>query len=281
MAEIPIRLAIVGDLAYDQVITTTDSKKVISGAAYDSAVAASTVAEEGFVGVVARVGEDFEEGIQALSNRGIDVVGISVVEGEETTIFTITHKEDNTRELTMEIGASEVVDTTIFPESYQNAKHVHLATSHPEKYLQWIPHLRTVLPQESTISADAADFFIEEAIEPMRNALDAVDLVFMNEDELIALKKAYPDYELKKPTILKKGKEGATYIDMEEGVEITVSAPVVEVVDTTSAGDTLAGVYLVKRLQGASIQESLQSGVNTASKTVTNFGVEHLNPLLP
>lgn len=276
--EIGINLVIVGDLAYDQTITSTESRKVIAGAVYNVAIAASTVSEEGSVGVVARVGDDFADGIDALSRRGIDTEGIAVVQGRETAIFTITQHEDNTRKLSANLGVAAEVDTSIFPESYKQVRHVHLASSHPSKYLQWIPQLRSTLPSETTISADGNDFFIDE-VEPMKEALDAVDLIFINEAELAAIKSTYPDYELPKPTILKKGKEGATYIDMQEGIEYTVSAPTVDVVDTSGAGDSLAGVYLAKRLQGASIQDSLQSGVTIASKAVTDFGVEHLNPL--
>lgn len=279
MTEKGIVLAIIGDLAYDQTITPDASKKVFAGAVYNVAVAASTVAEDCVVGAVAQVGSDFAEGIEALRSRGIDVNGIAIIPDGKTTVFTITQHADNTRELSSEIGVAAQVHPEIFPESYKSAKHVHLASSHPDKYLQWISYLRTVLPHETTISADGNDFFIDEAIEPMKSALDAVDLVFINETELAAIKAKYPDYTFSKPTILKKGKEGAVYTDMQEGVEYTAKAPQVQVVDTSGAGDTLAGVFLVKRVQGTAIQDALQSGVDTASQAVTEFGVDHLNPL--
>ena len=59
-----------------------------------------------------------------------------------------------------------------------------------------------------------------------------------------------------------------------------MSAPSVEVVDTSGAGDTLAGVFLAEKAKGISDEKALEDGVNTASKTVTDFGVEHINPLV-
>lgn len=81
-----------------------------------------------------------------------------------------------------------------------------------------------------------------------------------------------------KPTVLKRGAKGATYIDMQAGVEFTVNAPSTNVVDTTGAGDTLAGVFLARRARGDSVEDALTDAVNVASKTVTDFGVEHINP---
>lgn len=275
-----INFAIIGDLAYDQSITPRGSRRVLAGSAYNVAVAAATVAETGTVGVVARVGHDFQEGIGSLHRRGIDIEGILIVPRGKTAVFTITEHEDNTRELQAELGVSEQVNPHIFPESYRTSSWVHLASSHPEKYLRWIPYLRRSLPQSTIISADANDLFIETAIEATVAALKSVDLVFINEAELAAIRARCPDFVLNVPLILKKGNKGASYIDMLCGIEYSVSAPSVEVVDTSGAGDTLAGVFLAEKAKGISDEKALEDGVNTASKTVTNFGVEHINPLV-
>jgi len=89
----------------------------------------------------------------------------------------------------------------------------------------------------------------------------------------------YPDFQISKPTILKKGPKGATYIDNQEGIIFTIEAPNVKVVDTSGAGDTLAGIFLASLSRGIRVQDALKAGVEMASKTVTDFGVEHINPL--
>ncbi len=269
-----IDLVIIGDIAYNQSITPAGERRVLGGAVYDVAVASSLFAEEGTVGVVTKAGEDSTELMESLASRHVDTAGVAIIPGEKTTVLNIEQHEDGSRDMVIETNIPDAVDTTIFPQSYKNAKHVHLASSHPRKYLQWIPYLRQTLPKESTISADACDFFLPEESNPMIEALQSSDLVFLNEKEDEMLRGA--GYQEEKPTILKRGERGATYIDKGKGIEIYVAAPKVKVVDTLSAGDTLAGAYLARRMQGASIHESLQEGVRVSAKTVTDFGVEHI-----
>lgn len=101
-------------------------------------------------------------------------------------------------------------------------------------------------------------------------------LIFTNEDEYQTLMQLGQE-AFSSPVILKKGKHGAVYIHKHD--TIVVPAHAVDPVDTTGAGDVLAGAFLAQRAQGRSIEASLQHAVDLASQSVTAFGVEHMRTI--
>lgn len=78
--------------------------------------------------------------------------------------------------------------------------------------------------------------------------------------------------------VLTAGRQGAYFA--RAGQE-TMHAPIVEakVVDTTAAGDTFLGYYLVARLHGAEPAESLQRATAAASITVSRAGAMESIPV--
>ena len=57
-----------------------------------------------------------------------------------------------------------------------------------------------------------------------------------------------------------------------DGSAVHVSAPAVEVVDATGAGDALAGAYLAQRIAGASVERALTLAVAAATLSCRSFG---------
>lgn len=243
-------------------------------------MAASYVSKKGEIGVVAKVGEDFRNKIFNLTKRGIDRRGIEIVPNSKTARLLIKVHADGTRDFKVDLGAASTVDTHTFPEKYRRASYIHLATSYPSKYLKWLKYLKKNFTDSTIISADAVDTKGLRVVNQMVNVFEQVDLVFINMEELSNIKNAYPDFKLNKPMILKKGPLGAVYIDKENDLRINIPAPKVKMVDSTGAGDILAGVFLAKLAQGINIKNALTYAVNMASKSVSNFGVEHINPLV-
>jgi sugar/nucleoside kinase (ribokinase family) len=268
-----IRLVFVGDAGFDETISPNGKRRSFGGAAYNAAVGASTIADAGTVGVVARVGLDFADGVMALRQRGVDIDGIKVIADDMTAVFQIQEFLDGSRQLRANWGAAGVPHFDL-PERYRTARHIHLASSHPAKHLQWLRYFRQMC-HTALISADAVDFWLPEAIEETFELLAGVDLVFMTEGELITLRESNRDFKPTGPAVIKKGGNGATYVGI-DGSELTVSAPNVVVVDTTGAGDTLAGVFLAALSANVPVADALQMGVRAASIVVTDFGVEHL-----
>lgn len=264
-----IDLAVVGDLAFNHDVTPVGERTSVGGAAYYSAVGAAVFSDR--VGVVARIGEDFDTSF--LTRKRIDTEGVGIDPFAPTCRFILIQHPDNTREFSAERGAATVIDTSSFPDRYLTASYIHLATSLPEHYITWIRALRS--KTDATISVDTFESFIRE--DPARSieAIELSDLLFINEDEAGVLA-GLGGVKTRVPWVLKKGAGGVEYIE-DGAVRYSIPAPRVRVTDTTGAGDVLAGAFLAQRAQGVTIPEALERAVRTASASVTDFGVEHVS----
>lgn len=78
--------------------------------------------------------------------------------------------------------------------------------------------------------------------------------------------------------ILTRGKEGSSFI-LNNSLH-TVKAPLVQVVDTTGAGDAFNAGFSVAYASGKTIMEAAQFAVKVASKSVTKFGAQAGMPSL-
>lgn len=172
------------------------------------------------------------------------------------------------------MGLAAEADPSIFPISYLSAKYIYLATLLPNQHLLWIQNLGSKGIDKSRIAANAFELYVREYPELTKIVLSNVGTAFLNEEELNTLKQ-YGELMLSIPIVLTKGSLGAVYINGDE--TISVPAPKVNVVDTTGAGDTLAGVFLALRVQNIPIEQALTEAVKIASTSITEFGVEYIN----
>lgn len=263
-----IELAIVGDIALNKDVTPHGTITSPGGASYYSAVGASHFIKS--VGVVSRVGADFDRSL--LQRRRIDTKGVRVIPGEDTCRFVITQHPDNTRDFEAIRGAAQIVDTDIIPDDYLSARYIHLPTQLPEHAITWLK----LLSSHGGVSVDSFEAFTKQWPDLTLEMFRLANLIFTNEVEWQQLKE-YGSEFFDKPTIIKLGKKGAVYRNGDEQIE--VPAPKVTALETTGAGDVLAGAFLAQRTKGTSIENSLKEAVNLASLSVEEFGVEHIAPL--
>jgi sugar/nucleoside kinase (ribokinase family) len=71
--------------------------------------------------------------------------------------------------------------------------------------------------------------------------------------------------------VIKLGAEGAA-VGGAEGVMLRQAAPVVEVVDSTGAGDAFAAAFLAVEVRGAGVEECLGRGILAGSEAVQRVG---------
>lgn len=259
-----INLAIIGDLAIGKNITPHGEKTSFGGAVYYSMVGAIHFSKN--VGIVGKIGNDFD--MKIIEEQDVDTQGVKQVPGKSCLFTAIQHK-DNTRDFTAERGVAKTVDLTILPKDYLSAKFIHLSTQLPEHALIWLEHLR----QHPAVSVDTFETFVDLYPEETIKMLNKANMIFINlaEYKMLGLNEhSYPN----KPVILKLDKDGVIYRSPTE--TLSIPAPQVEVVETSGAGDVLAGAFLSMLSLGLSTAEALEKAVNLASKAVTEFGIEHL-----
>ena len=267
-----VDLVIVGHLAWNEDRTVSGTRTSRGGAAYYCAIGA-TAGFPTVTGVVASVGDDFD--VEALRRLGVDTAGVAHVPGHTTARFVITQLVDGTRTFAASWGAAQRVDVGSFPIAYRRARHVHLATAPPEQQLVWLEHVAG-WPRRPTLSADVFEPFVRQSPEATRGVARAVDMVFMNEEEA-SLLRAEDQAWSPGDVVLKRGAAGATYYRGRHpaGPPISAPAPPTRAVETTGAGDVLAGAFLALQIRGVSPARALAAAVRVASASVTDFGVDH------
>jgi ribokinase len=260
---------IIGDIAFDSKVQGGRVRTDIGGGVYGCAVGAGFFSSD--VGLVSRVGTDFP--LQEMTYSRANLQGIRVTDEPLTPHFRLNMRENGEREVEAVVELDAHADTRFFPEAYSHALLYHLSTSHPCKYLEWIPFLRRINP-DAWISVDAFELYAQRFPVQTLQAMQQADLIFLNEAELHLLSE--PNiWALGKPILLKRGANGAVY--RMNDVEYSQPAPVVDAVDTTGAGDVFAGAFLTLRLNGLSIAQALAASVLLATLSVTQTGLKHLS----
>ena len=263
-----VKFAIIGHIAFNRDITPFGDVVSIGGSAYYCGIGASLANPSG-AGIVSVIGNDFNK--NSIKSLNIDSQGIASSETEKTAEFVITQLEDGSRLFKAQWGVAENVRTDIFPESYSKIEYAHLATAPPHQYLKWIEMLRG-LSQEVFISIDTFEYFAVNYPKESREAIRLADFVFINEEERNLLE--LDINSLNKPYVLKLGAKGAIYCN---GLKkIHAKAPKVKAVDTTGAGDILAGAFLALVSNNKKEDFALKMAVEIASLSTESFGVNHL-----
>ena len=281
-------ILVVGSVALDSVETPWGKvSEVLGGSAtYFSAVASLYTK----VNLIAVVGTDFpRETIQFLIERGVDIRGLQVVDGQT---FRWAGRYDYRTNIceTLDIRLNVFADFhPTLPEGYEKSDFVFLANIDPD-----LQHevLRQV-PQAKLTMLDTRDHWINSKREALTRAISAVDVITMNEEEVRALAETESILSAAKwiltlgpkMVIIKRGEYGCVMFN-EKGYFTAPACLLEEVKDPTGAGDTFAGGFLgyldkAGEITEQAIKRAIIHGSATASFTVEEFSVERLRSLTP
>ncbi len=239
-------ILVVGSVALDSVETPFGKASGIIGgsATYFSAVASLYTK----INLVAVVGTDFPmEQLQFLTDRGVDMRGLQVVDGETFRWSGRYNYETNTCE-SLDTQLNVFADFhPVLPEGYEGSDVVFLANIDPG--LQY-EVLRQV-PQARLTMLDTRDLWINDRREALTKAISAVDIATLNEGEARAfagtnglLTAARTILNMgPKTVIIKQGEYGCAMLG-EDGYFTVPACPLEDVKDPTGAGDTFAGAFL-------------------------------------
>lgn len=283
-------LIVVGSMAFDAIETPFGkSNKIIGGAATYIAWAASNFTTP--IRQVSVVGGDFPaEELEALKARGVKIDGVQIKKDRKSFFWSGKyHMDMNTRDtLVTELNVLGDFDPVI-PESYQGAEFLMLGNLAPAVQRSVIRQLKQ---RPRLIAVDTMNFWMETAMDDLKEVLKMVDVLTVNDAEARQLSGEYSLVKAAnkimkemgpKYLIIKKGEHGALLFNGNH-VFFAPALPLEEVFDPTGAGDTFAGGFIghlahTKDISFENMKTAIIVGSAMASFCVEKFGTERLREI--
>lgn len=282
-------LVIIGTVAFDAIETPFGkTDKIVGGAATYASLAASYFYDK--VKIVGVVGDDFhKEDIEDFAKHGVDVEGLQVKEGEKSFFWAGKYHNDMNSRDTLATELNVLADfDPIIPESYQTCEYLLLGNLTPQIQKTTIERLRN---RPKLIVLDTMNFWMDVALEDLKETLKLVDVLTINDAEARQLSGEYSLVKAAKKIIamgpryliIKKGEHGALLFDSER-VFSAPALPLAEVFDPTGAGDTFAGGFIgylakVGTINFNNMKNAVIYGSALASFCVEKFGTEKIKNL--
>jgi sugar/nucleoside kinase (ribokinase family) len=279
-------LLVVGTVAFDRISTPfATSDKIVGGAATYISLAASYFTKN--INLVSVVGGDFpKEFLAHMQQRSINQDGLQIIpEGRSFFWEGKYHYDMNSRD-TVDTQLNVLVDfNPVLPESYRNCEFLMLGNLAPSIQLSVLNQLSN---RPKLIVLDTMNFWMDSAMDELREVLKRVDVLAINDEETRQLSGEYslvrgarkilemgPRY-----LIIKKGENGALLMD-KKNMFFSPALPLEDVMDPTGAGDTFAGGFIGYLANSRDVSfENMKRGIVVgsamASFTVEKFGTERL-----
>ncbi|HEV7231025.1 MAG TPA: PfkB family carbohydrate kinase [Bacteroidia bacterium] len=280
-------LLVVGTVAFDAIETPFGkTDKIVGGAATYISLAASYFTKKK-INLVSVVGGDFpQSAIQMLKDHHVEVEGLQILKDKKTFFWSGRYHNDmNTRDtLATELNVLGEFDPVV-PASYQDCDFLMLGNLMPTVQRKVMSQLKR---RPKLIVLDTMNFWMDTAIDELKETLAMVDVLTINDSESRQLSGEYSLVKaaakiLKmgpKYLIIKKGEHGALLFNKEQ-VFFAPALPLEEVFDPTGAGDSFAGGFIgylaeTQDISFENMKRAIIFGSAMASFTVEKFGVEKL-----
>src|SRR5215218_2665795 len=282
-------LIVVGTMAFDAIETPFGkSDKIIGGSGTYVAYAASNFVRP--VQQVSIVGYDFpQEEMNELKRRGVELNGVEIVKDKKSFFWSGKyHLDMNTRD-TLVTDLNVLADfNPIIPESYQGAEFLMLGNLVPAIQKSVIQQLKT---RPKLIVLDTMNFWMETALDDLKEVLTMVDVLLVNDSEARELSHEFSLVKAAKKImqmgpqylIIKKGEHGALLFHGDQ-VFFAPALPLEDVFDPTGAGDTFAGGFIghlakTRDVSFENMKTAIIVGSAMASFCVEKFGTERLKEI--
>jgi sugar/nucleoside kinase (ribokinase family) len=239
---------------------------------------------------VSIIGGDFpQEDLDALVNRGVDMDGVEVVKDGKSFFWSGRyHMDMNTRDtLVTELNVLAQFNPQL-PDTYQDCEFLMLGNLAPAVQKSVINQLKK---RPKLIVMDTMNFWMEIALDELKEVLTMVDVLMVNDSEArqlsgeYSLVKAATKIQAMGPKylIIKKGEHGALLFH-DKNVFFAPALPLEDVFDPTGAGDTFAGGFMghiarTKDISFENMKTAIIIGSAMASFCVEKFGPTRLQEL--
>ena len=282
-------LITVGTMAFDAIETPFGKvDKIVGGSATYVAYAASNFVQP--VQQISIVGYDFpQEEMDELKKRGVQLDGVEIVPDKKSFFWSGKYHNDMNSRDTLITDLNVLEDfNPIVPDSYQGADFLMLGNLMPKLQLSVINQLKK---RPKLIVMDTMNFWMEIALDDLKEVLKKVDVLMVNDGEARQLSGEYSLVKAAKvimemgPTflIIKKGEHGALLFH-ENDVFFAPALPLEEVFDPTGAGDTFAGGFIghiakTKDISFENMKTAIIVGSTMASFCVEKFGPQRMKEI--
>ena len=284
-------LLIVGTMAFDALETPFGKvDRIIGGSATYAAWAASNFTSP--IKQVSIIGGDFpQEEIAALEARGVEFEGVEVVKDGKSFFWSGRyHMDMNTRDsLITDLNVLAQFDPKI-PDSYQDCDYVMLGNLVPAVQMKVLDQLKH---KPKLVIMDTMNFWMDIAMDELKNVLKRVDLLMVNDSEARQLSGEYSLVKAARKIqemgpqflIIKKGEHGALLF-YNDKIFSAPALPLESVFDPTGAGDTFAGGFIgylsrTDDITFENMKAAVVIGSAMASFCVEKFGPIRMKELTP
>jgi len=280
-------LLIVGTVAFDAVETPHGKvPRMLGGAATYAAVAASYFAQ---VRLVSVVGEDYTAREHAIfRGRPIDTRGLERVPGP-SFFWSGKYSPDMNDRTTLDTQLNCLAEfDPKLPEPYRDSSFVFLANIQPSLQHRVLHQLHR---KPRLVALDTMNYWIEGALEDLREVLRRVHVLIINDSEARQLSGRHNLIDAAaqiqrlgpKAVVIKRGEHGATLVRGRQ-VFAAPAMPLRRVCDPTGAGDSFAGGFMgslaaSRKIDDASLRRAMIYGSVMGSFAVERFGLDRLRRL--
>lgn len=279
-------LTIIGSMAFDAIETPfAKTDKTIGGSGIYCAYAASNFTNE--INQVSIVGGDFPQSeMDDLHKIGVNTDGVEIVKDQKSFFWSGRyHLDMNTRDTLVTDLNVLAAFNPVLPASYQKTEYLLLGNLVPAIQRSVIEQLKA---RPKLIVLDTMNFWMETAMDDLKDVLKLVDVLVVNDSEARQLAEEFSIVKAArkilgmgpKLLIVKKGEHGALLFNENE-IFCAPALPLEEVFDPTGAGDAFAGGFVgyLARTGDISFQNmktAVIMGSVTASFCVEKLGTERL-----
>ncbi len=262
----------IGNLSIDTIKSPKTYVKSIAGGAVGAAACAAAFNNQK-VGIVSKVGKDFQDYFGELLSHNVDIEGIKVVEGR-TTRFEMTYDRNFDLKKINEIwGKSTDLNLSDIPKNYLGAKCFHICPNSPVLHSLFLKLKRKGV----IMSLDPHMLYRHEIAKKM---LSRFNIITPNEKEAISMSGEKNVWKAAKNlakygtkiVIITRGNKGSILYLKEFQKYIEVPAVYSKVLDTTGCGDTWNGAFLSEYIKTKKIENSALLASVLASFTAEKNG---------
>ncbi len=231
------------------------------------------------VGFIARISDDANGKVllKEFESENVDTSLCIITNDQPSALCFIAIDADGNRSMVALGGAGPVEDRTeIDPACIAKARLVYLTDVNTEiiEYVSAIVHAN-----QNTLVLSPGGIMASRGLQGIRNTLPLTDMVLLSQNESSLLFPNLPPLEAAKEltrfgapiVVITLGSDGALVCT--ESVQTVIPAfAVSDIVDTTGAGDALAGGLISGLMNGNSLESSVRIGCAAAAIKITKPG---------